>query len=339
MTASNAVITSLAAIAFVLVFGTTGYHFVEGWPILDCFYMTVITLTTIGFGEIHPLTPPGRLFTIILVFMGMGVVGHTVVTGTRFVVEGEINKVITRRRSMKALQKIRDHYIVCGFGRMGSFISRQLHDRGISFVVVEQDPDTQERVQQLGYLMVPGDATEEQALNDAGIANARGLVSVLSSDASNVYVVLTGRELNADLDIVARAVSESATHKLRRAGADRVFSPYKIGGMRMVMGILKPEVIGFLEVAMDHRALDIDVEQIRVGEHSPYNGMKILETGIRREMNLIILAVKKQDGQMVFNPGPDTVIDGHDTLIAMGKREMLKALEKKASSEIGHRSA
>lgn len=231
---------------------------------------------------------------------------------------------------MKQIEKIRDHYVVCGFGRMGSLVCREFHARGISFVVVENEPEMQERIKQAGYFLSPGDATEEDVLIAAKIATARGLVSVLDSDAANVYTVLTARELKPNLDIIARAGEEAAKKKLLRAGASRVISPYQIGGLRIVMGILKPTVMNFLEVAMDHRELNIDLEEVQLSSSSDYCGKTLIETGIRRDFNLVIIAVKKQDGRMEFNPGPDTVIDGNDTLIIMGEKKNLEELERRA---------
>lgn len=322
---------AFVGIGLILLFGTTGYRLIEGWSLLDCLYMTVITLTTVGFGEIHPLTSHGRVFTIVLIFFGMGVVGYAFVSATRFVVEGEILALITRRRHMRAVERIHDHFIVCGFGRMGSFIAQQLHERGIPFVLVEDKPAIQEKIIQLGYLMSPGDATDEEILKSAGIETARGLVAVLNSDAENLYAVLTARELNPNLEIVARASDDAAQKKLMRAGATRVISPYKIGGMRMVMGMLKPAVMSFLEVVMDHKDMSIEIEEIQVGKGSQYSGKKLVETDIRRDLDLIVIGIKKHYGDMVFNPGPQTVVEAHDTLIAMGRKEELAACRRTAA--------
>ena len=231
---------------------------------------------------------------------------------------------------MKAIQKIKNHFIICGFGRMGSFVCHQFHARGIPFVVVEKDPEVQDKVVQAGYFLVPGDATEEDVLLEAKIRSAKGLVSLLDSDASNVYAVLTAEELNPKLQIVARAVEESAQKKLLHAGAKRVISPYQIGGFRIVMGILKPTVMSFLETALDHKQYGIELEEVQVAENSAYSGKRLADTDIREELNLIIIAVKKNDGRMVFNPGPDTVIEDGDTLIAMGGQEHLDAFATKA---------
>ena len=231
---------------------------------------------------------------------------------------------------MKAIEKIKDHFIICGFGRMGAFVCQQFHARGIPFVVVENDQETQLRIMEAGYFLSPGDATQESVLQGANIKTARGLVSVLNSDAANVYVVLTARELNSNLEIIARAGEESAQKKLMRAGANRVISPYQVGGMRMVMAILKPEVMNFLEVAMDYRDLNIEIEEIKVLEGSEYVGKGLIDTDIRKDLNLIVIAVKKPNGKMVFNPGPRTEIEEGDTLIAMGEKKSLEILMKKS---------
>ncbi|MFH0823831.1 MAG: potassium channel protein [Pseudomonadota bacterium] len=319
-------VKSLIGMAFILAVGTLGYVVIEGWPILDAFYMTMITVSTIGFGEINPLSDKGRIFTIFIITTGMGILGYVMYSGTRMIIEGELNEFLTRRRHMKAVQRVSDHYIICGFGRMGSFICQELHGRGIPFVVVEKDSATMARVLELGYLLASGDGTEEEVLRGAGIERARGLVSVLPSDSSNVYAVLTARELNPKLQIIARAAEDTAMKKLRRAGADRVVSPYHIGGMQMVLGIIKPTVVGFLEVVMDHRQLDIELEEIEVGPCSEYCGKRLMDTGIRKQLDLIIIAIKKGTGLMQFNPGPDTIVEAGDTLLAMGTSEMLALL-------------
>ncbi len=295
--------------------------------------MTVITITSIGYSEIHPLSTEGRIFTLFIIAIGIGVVGHALVSVSRWLIEGEVVKVFTRRRSMKAIQKIRDHFIVCGFGRMGSFVCNEFHARGIPFVVVENIPEIQDKINQNGYYLSPGDATDEDVLMAARIKTAKGLVSTLNSDASNVYVVLTARELNPDLEIIARAGEEEAEKKLIRAGASRVISPYRIGGMRMVMGILKPTVMSFLEVAMDHKQLNVELEEVRVAKNSAYSGKKLVDTDIRKELNLIIIAVKKPDGRMVFNPGPNTIIEDEDLLITLGENKDLAIFHREAGAE------
>lgn len=328
----NVLLRLVAGLTFVLIVGTLGYMALEGWSLLDGLYMTVITITSIGFREVHDLSDLGRIFTIFIIIIGFGVVTYAAVTMTQFVVEGEVEKILSRRQSMKAIERIKNHYIVCGFGRMGSYVCREFHVGGIPFVVVENNPDAQAKVIQAGYLLSPGDAAEEDVLIAANIKSAKGLVAVLNSDAANVYTVLTARELNPDLEITARAAEETAIKKLQRAGATKVMSPYQIGGLRIVMSILKPNVMNFLEVAMDREHLDLQLEEVVVGEASHYCGKPLIETGIRRDLNLIIIAIKKKSGEMVFNPGSQTVIECQDTLITLGERTKLELLAQQVSA-------
>ena len=330
---ASPLIRALSALLFVLALGTCGYVLIEGWSPLDGLFMTIITVTTIGFKEVHDLSTAGEIFTIFIIVIGMGIVAYTVLNTTRLVVEGEITKILTRRRFMKAVEKMRNHFIICGYGRMGSFVCEQLNEKAISFLVVEKRQEIQDLVTHAGHVLVPGDATKEEILVSAGIAKAKGLVSLLDSDADNVYAVLSARRLNAQLDIVARALEESAEEKLLWAGANRVISPYRTGGMRLVMGILKPKVMSFLEVAMGQEKMDIEIEEVDVSGDSRYANQRLSDTDIRRELNLIIIGVIKEDGEMVYNPGPDTLIEGGDTLIVMGGGPNLQELRSKAKTK------
>jgi len=317
---------AFAAIWIVIGFGTVGYRVIEGWPTLDCFYMTMITLTTIGFGEIYPLSPEGRIFTVLIIFLGFGIVGYSALTGVRFFIEGEFSRIIRRRHDMKCIEHLKDHYVVCGFGRMGSFICREFERRGVPFVVVEKRPETREKIRDSGYLLSAGDATQEEVLLAAGIDHAKGLVSVLESDAANLYTVLTGRQLNPKLDITARAGERSAQTKLKMVGADRVINPYVIGGMRLVVGVLKPDVLDFLDAVVDYKEQQIELEQVRIAEGSAYCGKQLTETGISQDPRFIVLSVKRRTGELIFNPSPETVLEPDDTLIAIGDTAVLGGL-------------
>ncbi len=322
---------SLGLVFLVIVSGTVGYSIIEGWTLFDSLYMTVITLSTIGYQEVSPLSRTGRAFTIVLVFVGVGVVAYGINNGIRIVFEGELQKAFGRRKLEKKLKTLKNHFIVCGYGRMGRIICRELKANGVPFVVVEKEPlelDSDDDT-----IFVYGDATKDEILRQAGIEKARGLISVLSTDAQNLYVVLSARELNPDLFIVARAGEEGSGQKLLRAGADRVVSPYHIGGLRIAHTVLKPAVVDFLEFATRSGNLELQMEEVPVDEGSPIAGKTIHEAGVGRELGVIVVAIKRHSGEMQFNPVHNTRIKAGDTLIAIGEIEKLKALEKLAKGK------
>jgi voltage-gated potassium channel len=242
-------------------------------------------------------------------------------------VEGEIREALGKRKLLKRIKKLSGHYIICGFGRIGEIIARQLRDRGLSLVIIENKPELVAQLEELGYYFVAGDATKEEVLVEAGIERARGLVAVVHSDASNVYIVLTARSLNPNLFIVARGEEPGATQKLLRAGADKVESPYEMGGRKMAHTILRPTVTTLMELAM-HEGVEWSMEEILVGETSPMIGQALKDSGIRQKFELIVVAIKRADGEMLFNPTPKTLIQAGDTLILIGMRKNLEALEE-----------
>ncbi len=319
---------SLGLVFLVIISGTVGYSIIEGWTLFDSLYMTVITLSTIGYQEVRPLSYTGRAFTIILVFVGVGAVAYGINNGIRIVFEGEIQKAFGRRKLEKRLKSIKDHFIVCGYGRMGRIICNELKAKGVPFVVVEKEPPELDADEETVF--VYGDATKDEILRHAGIGKARGLISVLSTDAQNLYVVLSARELNPSLFIVARAGEEGSGQKLLRAGADRVVSPYHIGGLRIAQTVLKPAVVDFLEFATRSGNLELQMEEVPVDEGSLIAEKTIHEAGVGRELGVIVVAIKRKDGDMKFNPVHNTLIKAGDTLIAIGETEKLKALEKLA---------
>ena len=321
------ILTLTAILLALLFFGSLGFVWLEGWNFFDALYMTVTTLSTVGYGEIHPLSKVGKLYNMALILAGMGVLAYIITSLARVVVEGEIKEALGKRKLTKHIRTLRDHYIICGFGRIGEIISRQLQERGVPLVIVDNKPENLGRLEESGHHFVAGDATREEVLLEAGIERARGLVAVVSTDADNVYIVLTARSLRPDLYIVARAEEMGAEKKLLRAGADRVESPYEMGGRRMAHTILRPTVVTFMELAM-HEGVEWSMEEIRVGETSSMIGQHLKDSGIRQKYDLIVVAIKRADGEMLFNPTPETPIHAGDTLILLGMRKELEALEE-----------
>lgn len=302
---------------------------IEGWGFLDSIYMTIITLTTVGYREVHPLSGRGMIFTLVLIVGGVGAVFYLLGIGAKIILEGELQSVFGRKRLEKKIRQLRDHYIICGYGRMGKIICRELSEKGIGFVVVEKKLDIALEMEET--LIFEGDATEDETLKKAGIDRAKGLISVLPTDAENLFVVLSARGLNPKLFIVARAGEEGSEQKLFRAGADRVVSPYHIGGLRIAHTILKPAVMDFIEFATKSGNIDLQMEEVTVQENSGLSGRTLDDCGIGRELGIIIVAIKQSSGNLSFNPTFRTTINSGDTLIALGEISRLKVLEDKAS--------
>lgn len=321
-------ILSATLIILIISCGTVGYAFLEGWDVFDSFYMTIITLTTVGFGEVHPLSRIGKLFTVALIIGGVGTVFYVLSTGAKFLMEGEFEEIFGRKRLEKRIKELKDHFIVCGYGRMGKIICRELREKGISFVVVEKMPERLPAGE--GFLIIEGDATKDEVLKEVGIERAKGLISVLPTDAENLYVVLSARVLNTTLTIVARAGDEGSEQKLLRAGADRVVSPYYIGGLRIAHTVLKPAVVDFIEFATKSGNIDLQMEEITIQENSGLVGLTLDDSGIGRDLGIIVVAIKEGSGEMRFNPTYKTAIRTGDTLIALGEISKLKALEDMA---------
>ena len=316
-----------ASLLGILLLGSLGFVWLEGWSFFDGLYMTVTTLTTVGYGEVHPLSHTGRIYNMLLILAGMGVMLYIVSSLARVVVEGEIRQALGKRKLLTRIKKLKGHYIICGFGRIGEIIARQLKEKGIPLVVVDNNPEHVSRLEESGYSFVVGDATREEVLQEAGIERASGLVSVVHSDADNVYITLTARSLKPDLYIVARAEERGAEQKLKRAGADKVESPYEIGGRKMAYAILRPTVTTFMELAMAE-GVDLSMEEVAVEPTSPLIGLALKDSGIRRDLDIIVVAIKRASGEMLYNPTPDTQIEGEDTLVVLGMRQNLEALEK-----------
>jgi voltage-gated potassium channel len=319
-----AVILSLSLLAF----GALGYMVIEGWPFLDALYMTVITLTTVGYGEVREISQTGRIFTLFLIISGVGFTLYVVGNVIQFLVEGRIRHVLGRRILEKQISKLKDHFIVCGYGRMGRALCSHLIQRYIDVVVIEQNPKRVPVMDEDGILYIVGKATDEAVLIKTGIKRARGIVSVLGTDADNVFLVLIAKGLNPDIFVLARA-NENATEKtLYTAGVDKVVSPYALGARRMAHAILRPTVIHFLELAFADESTDIHVEESLVSASSRLANVPLQESGLRQDLNLIILSIKKADGTMCFNPKASFLLEAGDTVVAVGNSKDLMQMAR-----------
>jgi voltage-gated potassium channel len=318
---------SLFILLVLVSLGTLGYMSIEHWRFLDAFYMTVITLATIGFQEMHELSDAGRVFTILLIVVGVSVLGYTVGKLAQIMFEGEFQRFLGRKKVEKTIEELRDHYIVCGYGRIGSLICRDFAAEPIPFVVVENNPEVIEKLTEDNVPFLRGNATEDETLLKAGIKRAKGLVSVVTSDTENVYITLTARGLNPDLYILARSGEPGSEIKLTRAGANKVVSPYHIGGSRMAQAILRPNVVDFIEIAMGRGHIDLQMEEISIPDRSPFLGKNLKEAGLRKDTGVIIVGIKQANGKMLFNPGSASLIEAKDTLIVLGQPASIAKLE------------
>jgi len=325
------VVRGVLFLLLVLLTGTVWFAVVEdGYTVLEAVYMTVITVSTVGFREVEPLDGSGRLFVVFLIVTGLAVMTYTLSAVGRVIVEGSIHRYVGRQRMLREIDKLKQHYVVCGHGRMGQILCEELKSEGVPFVVIEGEPEVAEELAAQGYLVVQGDATEDDVLQRAGVIRAKGLVAVVSRNVDNLYITLSAREMcreeNPGLYILSRATDERASSKITRAGADRVISPYVIGGMRIVQALLRPTVYDFVDVATQSGGLELMFEELPVAEGARLAGLTVGDSDIRKSYNVIVIAIKKATGDMVFNPGPATEIDGGDVLITLGDTEQTRRL-------------
>jgi len=320
----------MMAVLLAILLGTVVFHLLEGWSILDSLYVTVQTVTTVGFGDLTPRTTIGRLFATFFMMLGVGVVLYALTSTVQSIVHSEL---FARYGHSRKMSKLRDHFIICGAGRVGSHLIRSLRAVDGVFVVIESDQGKVEALMNLGIPTLVRDATLEESLIEAGVQHARGIATCLPDDADNVYVVLTARDLNPRIHIVARAAEEQAESKLIRAGANRVVAPTIIGGHRMAMALTKPAVGDFLDsITANH--LELGFEQLEVDPVSSLVGRKLSETVIRSELNIVIVSIRRDDGEIIFNPSGETKIEGGDMLIAIGNPESLSRLNTLARGRV-----
>jgi voltage-gated potassium channel len=317
---------SLELLLGIFLFGTAGYYLFEGMNLFDAFYMTLITISTVGFGEIKQLTTSGRIITVIVIVTGISTMTYTIGMVARIFIEGELQKVFGRRKLERQLQELKDHFIICGYGRIGKIICDDLQADQIPFVVIEEAESAVERARSAGFLYLQMDATSEEALTSAGIMSAKGIVTAVKSDADNVFITLTAKGLRPDIFILSRASEPKNERKLKRAGATRVVSPYLIGGRRMAQVLKRPTVVDFIDIAMMESHLGLMMEEAMVGARSALVGRNLIDSHLRRDFGVIIVAIKKTDGEMIFNPMPSEKLDAGDVIVVLGKKEDLRRM-------------
>ena len=318
-------VIGLFSIFFV---GTLGYHFIEGWCLSDALYASVITLSTVGYGDFYPITGGGKIFTVLLIIFGVGTMLYTVGLLTETMVEARIKMLMGRGKLEKMIKKLNNHYIICGCGRIGYLICKELLDGKIDFVVIDNNPEIIQKIQDEGFIYYKGDSIQDKTLVAAGIKRAKGIVCALPSDAENLYVILTAKELNPDIYVLSRSVEEESEHRLLRAGANRVISPYKLGGTRMAMAILRPAMLDFIEITTRRQSLELRMEELVICDGSPVIGKSLKDSDIRHHYGLIVVAVKKDSGKMIFNPMANYIIEKDDKFIVMGEDDNMKRFSK-----------
>lgn len=290
--------------------------------------MTIITLTTTGYSEVHPLDTGGRVFTIIVLTSGFFATVVAVGALTNFFIQGQILELLGRRRMAKEIEGLKDHYIICGYGRIGKVISNELLLNNIPFLVIDSSYEKVEEITRNNLVALLGNSVEESVLLNAGIERAKGLITCVSTPADNVYITLTAKDLKPDIFVMGRANDETSEKRLISAGADKVVSPYSIGGRRMANIILKPAVVEFLDIAIGRKDLKLAVEEIEVSKGAAILGKSLINSEIKKHYGIIIVAILKEDGKMLFNPDPTLVIEENDVLVALGKYDDLKNLAK-----------
>jgi len=327
-TLTRRVLTLIILATATIILGVLGYMYLEEWSFLDALYMTVITLATVGFGEIHPLSPQGRVFTVFLITSGVGTFTYGAFSFSKLLIEGEFRRVFEKRRWEREMKKLKDHVILCGFGRLGEKVSEELYRENLPFVVIESNPERIEALKEKNYLHIHADSSEEEILEKACIREARILIAVLGSDADNLFVTLTARELNPKIHIVARVEDPQTMRKLYKAGANRVISPYDVGASMLVHAALKPTVTDFIELTTRLGPVTLLLEEVVVEEGSPLDGTLLKDSKIREETGAIVVAVRKGKDTAILRPEPQIKLERGDLLVVLGSTADMEKLEE-----------
>ena len=332
MRAFRRVLVGSAILLAIVVVGVAGYRVIEGWSFLDALYMTITTITTVGYGEVHPQGTAGRVFTMFLIIGGVGGALYALTGIIQFVVEGEIGTGLAKRRMETRIDQLRQHFILCGYGRVGEEIARVFTEEGVPFIVIDNSAAGLARLATSGYLYVEGDATKDEILTRAGVEHAKGLVAAVGTDADNTYITLSARGLRPDLFIESRASDIQAEAKLKRAGADRVVSPHHIGGRRMAMLAMRPAVVDFIDTVTRGRGREMIMESLDLRAGSPLINKPVSD--VRKETGITILAVWKKEGALLPNPSDTERLSEGDRLVVVGAAASLEGLEKAAATRL-----
>ena len=312
----------------IIAFGTVGYYIFEEMPLFEAFYMTIITISTVGFSEIRPLTVVGRSITLVVIVLGISVGTYTIGIIVRWFVEGELSKIFGRRKLQKQMADLKNHFIICGFGRIGRIICQELYEDNIEFVVIEQNASVIEEIAAEKYLFLEMDATSEEALMAAGILKAKGLVTAVNSDANNVFITLTAKGLRPDIFVLARSSEEKNEAKLNKAGATKVVSPYMIGARRMAHVLKRPTVVDFIDIATMGNRLGLIMEKAPIDSKSRFAGKNLIDSRLRQDFGVLIVAIKKLSGEMIFNPISLETLETGDFIVLIGKKDDLKPMNE-----------
>ena len=321
----------LAYFTILISVGTLGFYFIGGnqWSLIDSFYMTIITMTTVGFGEVHPLSDLGRLWTSFVIVFGVSGFLYMLSEIGAELVEFRVYKENQKKRKIR---KMKNHYIICGYGRMGAVIAKELHEKNHPFVVVELDQDKVDKISALGYQSILGDATIEKTLEEAGIHQAAGIVVCLNNDPDNLFVTLTARSLNHDAFLVSRCSQINNKPKLKQAGADKVVNPYTAGGHRMAELLISPELEDTVSLSLSQDIVDLAIDEVNLTNLNSFHGVKIKDSKIREEFNLIIVGLVNGDGSYEINPDPDVELSADHTVMIMGQKGQLEQFKDRFPS-------
>ncbi len=316
-----------AAILATLLIGTTGFILIDHYPPFDAFYMSLTTIATVGYKEVHELSHAGRIFNSFLIFFGVSTMFLAIGAMTQTIIELELGEFFGKRRMKRMIDKLENHYILCGFGRVGRAAAAELQNEKVPFVVVDRDPAKVERAMRAGMIACQADSTRDDTLQELGIDRAVGLIAALATDADNLFLILSAKSLNPKVRVAARAAEDQAERKLRQVGADVVYTPYNTTGYRLAQSLLRPHVYEFIDVATKNMGLDVTIEQVRVADSCEFVAKSLRDMQLRRDLGVIVLAISKASGEMRFNPPAEAELTAGDHLIVMGEKANLRRLE------------